>query len=92
MEVQKESGSIAAYFLSYPHQMRGAGQRNSADVLFPGIKKLSLYRMLSGPEGQPAEVRKKSPPQNFEPRTVQPAPFRYSDRSLLAHITFLLFP
>jgi len=60
--------------------------------LFPGVKRPYLYGMIGGLEGQSAEVRKKSSPQVFDPRTVQPAAFHYTDRSILAHISFLLFP
>jgi hypothetical protein len=64
--------------------MRGAGQRKAADVLFPGRNRPSLYRMRGGPEGRSAEARKKSFPQGFDPRTVQPATIRYTDRTILA--------
>jgi len=72
--------------------MRGVGQGNAADVLLPGVKVPSLYRIIGGPEGRYAEVRKNSPPQDFDPRTVQPAAFRYTELSILTHISFLFFP
>jgi len=72
--------------------MRGVGQGNAADVLFPGTKGPSLYTIIGGPEGQFAQVRKNSPPQDFDPRTVHPAAFHYTDLSILAHISFLFFP
>jgi hypothetical protein len=38
----------------------------------------SLYRRLGGPEGRSVRVRKISPPQGFDLRTVQPVASRYS--------------
>jgi len=38
-----------------------------------------LYRRLGGPQGLSGQVRKISPPPEFDPRTVQPIASRYTD-------------
>jgi hypothetical protein len=49
---------------------------------FPPRKTLyPLYRRLGGPQGQPGQVRRISPPPGFDPRTVQPVGSRYTDYS-----------
>ena len=38
-----------------------------------------MYRRLGGPQGRSGQVRKISPPPEFDPRTVQPVGSRYTD-------------
>ena len=45
----------------------------------PGKSQYSLYRRLGGPQGRSGQVRKISPPPEFDPRTVQPVASRYTD-------------
>jgi hypothetical protein len=45
----------------------------------PGENRYPLYRRLGGPQGRSGQVRKISPPQRFDPRTVQPVASRYTD-------------
>jgi hypothetical protein len=47
----------------------------------------SLYRSPGGPQGRSGQVRIISPPQGFDPRTVQPVTSRYTDYALSAHLT-----
>ena len=47
-----------------------------------------LYRRLGGPQGRSELVRKISPPQEFDPRTVQPVASRYTDWAIPAHSHF----
>jgi hypothetical protein len=46
-----------------------------------------LYRRLRGPHGPSGLVRKISPPQRFDPRTVRPLASRFTDCAIQAHIT-----
>jgi len=43
----------------------------------------TLYRRLGGPQGRSGQVRKISPPPEFDPRTVQPVASRYTDYAIL---------
>ena len=45
----------------------------------PGKTRYPLYRRLGGPQGRSGQVRKISPPLEFDPRTVQPVASRYTD-------------
>ena len=56
------------------------GQRHASAALPPGQTRYRLYRRLGGPQGRSGRVRKMSPPQGFDPRTVQPVAIRYTDR------------
>ena len=53
--------------------MEVGGQRYTSAALPPGKTRYLLYRRLGGPQGRNGRVRKNSPPQGFDPRTVQPA-------------------
>ena len=44
-----------------------------------GKTRYPLYRGLGGPQGRSGQVRKISPPPEFDPRTVQPVASRYTD-------------
>jgi hypothetical protein len=47
--------------------------------LTPGKTRFPLYRRLGGPQGRCEQVRKISPPPEFDPQTVQPVASRYTD-------------
>jgi len=70
--------------------MRGWSRKRSGRFT-PGCEGALLLYDYSVPEGRSAEVRKNSTPQVFDPRTDHPAAFRYTDLSILAHISFLFF-
>jgi hypothetical protein len=45
----------------------------------PGKTRYPFYGRLGGPQGQSGQVRKISPPPEFDPRTVYPIASRYTD-------------
>ena len=47
--------------------------------LTSGKTRYPLYRRMGGPQGRSGQVRKISPPPEFDPRTVQPVASRYTD-------------
>ena len=55
------------------------GQRHAPASLPPGKTRYPLDRRLDGFQGRFGRVRKISPPPGFDPRTVQPVAFRYTD-------------
>jgi hypothetical protein len=67
----------ALYFggWSTPHSAR----------LPPGKTRYPLYRRLGGPKDHFGRVRKTSPPQRFDPQTVQIVASRYIDWAIAAH-------
>jgi len=62
------------------------GQRHASVALLPGKTRHPLYRRLGGPQGRSGRVRNISPPQGFDPRTVQPVVSRYTDRDIANHL------
>jgi len=64
--------------------MRGS-QRNLPVSLPPGKTRYPLYKRLDGPQKRSGRLRKTSPTQGFDPRTVQPVGSRYTDRAIAAH-------
>ena len=52
---------------------------NAPAALVSGKTRHQLYRRLGVPQGQSGRVRKTSPPQGFDPRSVQPVASRYTD-------------
>jgi len=64
----------------------GAAQRH-VPVAIPRRKKIlyPLYGRLGGTQGCSGRVRKISPPQGFDPQTVQPIVSRYTDWNIPAH-------
>ena len=54
--------------------------------------KFSSHRKLGGFQGRPVRVRKISPPQGFEHRTVQPVESSNTDWAIPAHETTLSLP
>jgi len=55
------------------------GQSHAPAALPPEKTRYALYRRLGGPQGRSGWVRKISPSQEFNPRTVQPVASRYTD-------------
>ena len=73
------SRGIALRFLDHGTR-RGWGVSVTPWPLFtPGKTRYPLYRRVGGPQGRCGQVRKISPPQGFDPRTVQPVTSRYTD-------------
>ena len=70
---------IPLLFLKPRRQMVVAGQHHAPAALPPGKTRYPLYRRLGGSQGRSGRVRKISPPQGFDPRTVQPVASRYTD-------------
>ena len=60
------------------------GQTHAPAALPPGKTRYPLHRRLGGPQGGSGQVRKISPPPEFDPRTVQPVASRYTDCAILA--------
>ena len=69
--------------------MRVGGQRHAPAALHPGETREPLYRRLGGTQGRSGQVRKISPPQGFDPRTVQPVASRYTDWAIPAHEIYI---
>ena len=64
--------------------MGGGGQHHAPAALHPGKTRYTLYRRLGGPQSRSGEVRKISPPLEFDPCTVQPVASLYIDCAILA--------
>jgi len=62
------------------------GQRHAPAALPPGKSRYPLYRRFGRPQGRSRRVRKISPPQGFDPRTVRPVARRYTDCAIPAHV------
>jgi len=60
------------------------GKRHAAAALPPGKTGYQLSRRLGGPRGRSGQVRKISPLQGYDPRTVQPVASRYIDHAIPA--------
>jgi hypothetical protein len=64
----------------------GMGGKRNAPAALPAVKtRYPSYRRLGGLMGRSGRVRKISPPPGFNPRTVQPVAFCYTDWVLSAH-------
>jgi len=73
------------YSLSLTSVLDGVGgQHHAPATLPPGNIWYPLYRRLGGPQGRSEQVRKISPPPEFDPRTVQPVAGRYTDWAIAA--------
>jgi hypothetical protein len=57
--------------------------RHTPVALPPGKTQYPLYKRLGGRQGQSGRLRKISPPQEYDPRTVQPVASRYTDWAIL---------
>jgi len=55
-------------------------------ALSPRMPLYPLYRRLLEPRGRSEQVRKISPPPEFDPPTVQPVASHYTDWAITAHI------
>ena len=55
------------------------GQRHAPTALPQAKTRYPMYERLGGAQGQSGQVRKTSPTQGFDPRTVQPVESRYTD-------------
>jgi len=55
------------------------GQRHAPTALLPGKTQYPMYWRLGGPQGRSGQMRKISPPLEFDPRAVQPVASRYTD-------------
>ena len=62
------------------------GQRHAHAALPPGKTRYPLYRGLGGPQRLSGRVRKISPPQGFDPRTIHPVASRYTDWAIPNHL------
>jgi hypothetical protein len=64
----------------------GVGSQHHAPAALPlGKTQYPLYMRLDGTWGRSGEVWKISPPQRFNPRTVQPVASCYTDWAIPAH-------
>jgi hypothetical protein len=61
-------------------------QRHAPAALSPWKTLSQLYRRLGGPQGRSGQVHKISPPQGFDPQTVQLVASRYTDWAIQAHV------
>jgi hypothetical protein len=61
------------------------GQHHAPAALLPGMTRCPLYRRLVWPQGRCGRVLKMSPPQGFDPRTVQLVASRYTYYVIPAH-------
>ena len=62
------------------------GQRHTPASLPPEQTRYPLYRKLGRPEVRSRRVRNISPPQGFDPRTVQPVASRYTVCAIPTHV------
>ena len=61
------------------------GQRHAPAALPPGKTRYPLYRRLGGPQSRSRQVRKTWPPQEVDPRIVQPVASRYTNYAARIH-------
>ena len=79
MNAQRGSRGIPLLSLQPHREMLVGGHLLAPVVLPPGKTRYLLYRRLGGPRGLSEWVRKISPLQGFDPRTVQPVASRCTD-------------
>jgi hypothetical protein len=65
------------------------GQRYGPAALPQEKTRYVLYRRLGGPQSRSGRVRKISPSQRFDLRTVQPVASRYTDCAIRCSLVFL---
>jgi hypothetical protein len=64
---------------------RGGWSTPRPGLFTPGKDNLyQLYRKLGGPKGPSGQAQKSCPPQEFDPRSVQPLVSHYTDWAILA--------
>jgi len=76
---QRGDRSIALLFLDHGTRRGEGSVSHPGRSLPPGKTLYPLYWGLDGSQGRSGQVRKISPPQEFDPRTVQPVASRYTD-------------
>ena len=77
--VHRGSRGIALSFHDHGTRRGEGAASRSGRSLPPGKARYPLYMRLGGPQGRSGQVRKISPPPEFDPRTVQPVASRYTD-------------
>jgi len=78
--VHRRSRSIALLFHDQTTLEGGVGSASRPGRFLPsGKTRYPSYRRLGGPEGRSGQVRKISPPPEFDPRTVHPIAIHYTD-------------
>jgi hypothetical protein len=83
-KTQKGSRGIAVLFVEPRRYMGLGGQRHTSDALPPGKTRYPVFRKLGGFQKRSGQVRKISPPPEYDPRTVQPVANRYTDYAVPA--------
>ena len=69
-----------SFTLSLTSALDGVGgQRQGTGSLLPGMTRNPLCRRVGGSKDRSGQVRKISPPPQFDPRTAQPVASGYTD-------------
>ena len=76
---RRGSRGIALPFHDHGTRRREDLASRPCRFLPPGKTRYPFYRRLGGPQGRSGQIRKISPPPEFDPRTVQPLASRYTD-------------
>ena len=71
--------------------MMVGGQHHAPAALPPGKTRYPLFRRLGGPQCRSGRARKTSPPQGFDPRTVQSVASRYTDCAIPDPCLFMIY-
>ena len=82
VQAVQPTGGVGIYLLFLDHDTRRGGEGSAScpsRSLSPGKTRYPSYRRLGGPQCRSGQVRKFSPPQGFDPRTVQPVASPYID-------------
>jgi len=77
--VHRGSRGIALLFYDHVTRRKWGVSVTPRPLFTPGKIRYPFYRKLGGPQGRSGQVRKNSPPQGFDPWTVQPVTSRYTD-------------
>ena len=78
-KAHRESKGVAILFLDHGNRMGWGVSVTPWLLVTQGKTRYPLYKRLGGLQGRSGQVRKISPPQRFDPRTVQPVASRYTD-------------
>jgi len=73
------SRGITLLFLDHGTRRGEVSASRPGRSLHPGKNRYPLYKRLGGPQGRSGQVRKISPLQEFDSRTVHPVASRYTD-------------
>ena len=84
-KAQRVSRSIALPFHEIGAYIGVGDQHHGPAASPPGKTRYALYRRLVRPQGRSGRVRKISPPQGFDHRTVQRVVSRHTDCAIPAH-------